>query len=298
MQKIVPCLWFDHQAEEAANFYTAIFKNGKIGKMTRYDEASAKVSGQAAGSVLTVEFEITGYTMTGLNGGPIFKFTPAVSFFVTCETEEEMDELWKKLSDGGTILMELNKYPWAEKYGWLNDKYGVSWQLMLNNKPQRISPAFLFTGNNYGKAEEAIKFYTSLLPDSEIAFMQKRGKEHPETEKEGTVEYSSFTLNGQEFHAMEGKNHQFTFTEAVSFIVNCETQEEIDKLWEALSAVPESEQCGWLKDKYGVSWQITPAILPELLADPDKEKAGRAMKAMLEMKKLDIAELQKAYEGE
>lgn len=297
MQKIVPCLWFDNQAEEAASFYTTIFKNGKIGKTTRYDEASAKVSGQPAGSVLTVEFEIAGYTVTGLNGGPVFKFTPAISFFVNCETEEEINELWEKLSKEGYVRMELQQYPFAEKFGWVSDKYGVDWQLMMNHKKQSVSPAFLFTKDNYGKAEEAMHFYTSLLPNSDITFMQKRGKEHPETEKEGTVEYASFKLCGQDFHAMESTGHPFTFSEAFSLIINCETQEEIDTLWQTLSAVPESEQCGWLKDKYGVSWQITPTILPKLLADPDKEKAGRAMQAMLEMKKLDIAELQKAYDG-
>jgi predicted 3-demethylubiquinone-9 3-methyltransferase (glyoxalase superfamily) len=297
MQKIVPCLWFDKEAEEAATFYTSIFKDGKVGRATRYDEASAKVSGQPEGSALTVEFEIAGYTVTGLNGGPIFKFTPAISFFVNCETEEELDALWEKLSEGGSARMELQKYPFAEKYGWVSDKFGVDWQLMLDHKPQSISPAMLFTKENYGKGEEAINFYTSLFANSEANFIQRRGKEHPEAEKEGTVEYSAFTLEGQPFHIMESTGHEFTFTEATSFIVNCETQEEIDKLWEALSAAPESEQCGWLKDKYGVSWQITPTILPTLLADPDKEKAGRTMQAMLQMKKLDIAELQKAFEG-
>jgi predicted 3-demethylubiquinone-9 3-methyltransferase (glyoxalase superfamily) len=298
MQKITPFLWFDDKAEEAANFYVSLFKDGKIGKVTHYDHASAKVSGMAEESVLTVGFEIAGLEFGALNGGPIFTFTPAISFSVSCETEEEIDELWKKLTDGGSVRMELQKYPFAQKYGWVSDKYGVDWQLMLNHKKQSISPALLFTEEKYGKAEEAINFYTSLFPDSAVSVMQKRGFEHPETEKEGTVEYALFTLTGQQFSAMESTGHHFTFTEATSFAVNCETQEEIDKLWEALSAVPESEQCGWLKDKYGVSWQIVPTILPKLLADPDKEKAGRAMRAMLQMKKLTIAELQKAFDGE
>lgn len=160
MQKITPCLWFDNQTEEAANFYTSIFPNSKIGKILRYDAASAKVSGQPEGAVLTVEFELNGEQFMGLNGGPIFKFTEAVSFTVDCKDQEEVDHYWNKLTADG-------------------------------------------------------------------------GKE---------------------------------------------------------------VECGWLKDKFGLSWQIVPTILPQLLSDPDKGKAGRAMQAMLQMKKIIIADLEKAVE--
>lgn len=161
MQKITPNLWFDNQAEEAVNFYTSIFKNSKIKEIARYDAASAAVSGRPEGSVLTVSFEIEGQDFLALNGGPIFKFN-----------------------------------------------------------------------------------------------------------------------------------------EAVSFIINCETQEEVDYYWEKLSAVPESEQCGWLKDKFGLSWQVVPTMLGKLLSGPDPMKSQRAMQAMLQMKKLDIAALQQAYDQE
>lgn len=159
MQKIVPCLWFDDKAEEAVNFYVSLFKNSKILNVTKYPEAAQEVSGKLPGSVMTVSFQIEGQEFLALNGGPIFKFT-----------------------------------------------------------------------------------------------------------------------------------------EAISFIVNCETQEEIDNLWENLSAVPESEQCGWLKDKYGVSWQIAPTELGEMLSDSDPKKVEAVTVAFLPMKKLDIAELKKAYE--
>jgi len=161
MQKITPCLWFDSQAEEAAHFYASVFKNGKIGKISRYGKEGFEIHGQKEGTVLTIEFEIEGQKFMALNGGPLFRFN-----------------------------------------------------------------------------------------------------------------------------------------EAVSFVVDCETQEELDDYWEKLSAVPESEQCGWLKDKYGVSWQIVPKILDELISDPDPVKAGRVMKALLQMKKLDIAALKKSHEGE
>lgn len=160
MQKITPFLWFNNQAEEAANFYVSLFKNAQVNSVTRYDEAGAKVSGVPAGSIMTVAFTLEGEEFTALNGGPVF-----------------------------------------------------------------------------------------------------------------------------------------TFNESISFVINCETQEEVDHFWENLSSVPESEQCGWCKDKYGVSWQIVPKQLGEMLGDKDPEKAGRVMQAMLQMKKLDIATLQKAYDG-
>ena len=119
MQKISPCLWFDHQAEEAAKFYASIFKNSKIGNMTPYGEAGAKVSGRLKGSVMTVTFEIEGQEFVALNGGPHFTFSEAISFMVKCETQKEIDEMWDKLSQGGE----------KGRCGWLKDKYGLSWQI-------------------------------------------------------------------------------------------------------------------------------------------------------------------------
>jgi len=159
MQKITPFLWFDDQAEEAAKFYTSVFKNSKIGKITRYGKEGYEVHGKKAGTAMTVEFEIDGQKIIALNGGPQFKFTEAISFSVDCKSQEEVDELWEKLTKGG-----------------------------------------------------------------------------------------------------------------------------------------EEGACGWLKDKYGLSWQINPTVLSEMLADKDPKKAGRVMTAMLKMKKIDIKTLKKAYE--
>jgi len=160
MQRITPFLWFDHQAEEAANFYVSIFKNSKVGSMARYDEEGAKAAGRPKGSVMTVAFELDGQEFTALNGGPLFKFT-----------------------------------------------------------------------------------------------------------------------------------------EAMSLVVNCETQEEVDHFWERLSAGGEEVQCGWLKDRFGVSWQVVPTVLIEMLQDKDPQKAKRVMAAMLKMKKISIEPLRQAYEG-
>ena len=161
-QSLVPCLWFDTQAEEAARFYTGIFKNSSIGTISRYGEAGHEVHGRPTGTVMTVEFELNGQTFTALNGGPHFKFNEAISFQIMCKDQAEVDHYWNKLSQGGD---------------------------------------------------------------------------------------------------------------------------------------PAAQQCGWLKDKYGLSWQVIPTVLLEMLTDSDRERSGRAMEAMLQMKKLDIAELKRAFEG-
>jgi len=297
MQKITPFLWFDNQAEEAVNFYASIFKNSKIGSVTRYGEAGAQVSGRPKGTVMTVTLRIDGQEFMALNGGPMFTFSPAISFFVNCKTQQEIDELWNKLSEGGTVLMELDKYPFSEKFGWLKDKFGVSWQLNLASRTQKIIPFLLFVGKQYGKAEEAMNFYISLFKNSSMNMIARSGA--GEEDPEGTVKHAVFSIYGQEFMAMESnREHPFTFTPAISFFVNCETQQEVDELWEKLSEGGEQEQCGWLKDKYGVSWQIVPNILGNMLNDSDATKSQIVMKALLQMKKIDIKTLKQAYEGQ
>ncbi len=299
MQKITPFLWFDNEAEEAAKFYTSIFKNAKIGNIARYGKEGYEIHRREAGSVMTVEFELAGYKFTGLNGGPLFKFTPAISFFVVCETEAETDALWQNLSQGGMALMELQKYDWSEKYGWVQDKYGLSWQVSLGKKEdvgQIITPSLLFVGKQHGRAEEALRFYTSVFESSDIVGILRY--EAGETEPEGTVKHAQFRLSGEVFMAMDNAmEHPFTFNEAISFVVNCKTQKEVDYFWEKLSAGGEKSRCGWLKDKFGVSWQVVPTILDELMRDKDAQKTGRVMQAMLQMDKLDIKTLQQAYEG-
>ncbi|HVP19655.1 MAG TPA: VOC family protein [Spirochaetia bacterium] len=289
MQKITPFLWFDTQAEEAAKFYTSLFDNSKIGGVRRYGDAGPGPRGQ----VMTLSFQLDGMTFMALNGGPQFTFTPAVSFFVTCRTEQEIDALWKKLSKGGKVLMELQKYPFSEKFGWTGDKYGLTWQLHLTGGPARITPFFLFVGKQHGKAEEAMKYWGSIFPSSAIHQVQRYGE--GQGEEAGTVMHGRFSLAGQEFMAMDSnREHAFSFNEAISFSVDCETQEEVDELWGKLSAGGKESRCGWLQDKYGVSWQIVPSVLGELLGDKSPARAQKVMQAMLKMSKLDIKELQAA----
>ncbi|VVB94663.1 3-demethylubiquinone-9 3-methyltransferase [uncultured archaeon] len=301
-QKITPNLWFDRQAEEAAKFYVSTFKNSRVSKITRASKTGFEIHGLPEGTVMTIEFEIEGQKFIGINGGPLFKFTPAVSFLVACDTKEEVDAIWEKLSEGGTALMELGEYPFSEKYGWTQDRYGLSWQVMFigdHKMEQKITPTLMFVGEQCGKAEATINFYTSVFNNAEIGNILRYGKGE-EPDKEGTIKHSTFTLENQGFAAMDSaREHNFTFNEAISFMVECETQEEIDNYWEKLTADGGQESmCGWLKDKFGVSWQVSPTALDEMLQDHDKKKVERVTNAFLKMKKFDIGELKKAYEGQ
>src|SRR5687768_9645280 len=155
---------------------------------------------------------------------------------------------------------------------------------------QKITPFLWFDG----KAEEAMNFYVSMIPNSKVLGITRVGEAGPGPK--GSVLTANFVLNGVEFVALNG-GPQFKFTEAVSFVINCETQEEVDRYWEKLSEGGRKSDCGWLQDKYGLSWQITPIQLPQMLKDKDPKKADRVMKAMMQMQKLDIKELTRAYEG-
>ncbi len=154
---------------------------------------------------------------------------------------------------------------------------------------QKITPFLWFDG----KAEEAANFYVSIFKNSKIETVSRYGDAGPGPK--GTVMVVAFQLDGQKFAALNG-GPQFTFTPAISLLVNCETQEEVDELWEKLSAGGRKDRCGWLQDKYGVSWQIVPTALSKLMSDPDPAKSGRVMKAMLQMDKIDIRRLQEAYQ--
>ncbi len=296
MQKINPFLWFDDNAEEAVNFYTSVFKDSKIKTTTRYNEGSAKASGRPKDSVMTITFDLYGQPFVAINGGPAFKINPSISFFVNCKTEKEVEELWNKLSNGGKILMALDKYPFSEKYGWLEDKFGVSWQIIIfrGEAEQKIIPSLMFTKNVTGKAEEAINFYTSVFKHAKPgSFFKFEDGQAPD--KDSKIAYADFTLEGQKFAAMDGGHmHDFSFNEAISFVVNCDNQKELDHFWDKLSAVPQAEMCGWLKDKYGVSWQIVPAALGDLLSSKESGKSQRVMQKVLQMKKLDIETLKNA----
>ena len=303
MQKITPHLWFDKGAKEAAELYASLIPDSRIKNVTTLHNTPS-------GDCDVVSFDLAGQPFMAISAGPLFKFNPSISFHLKCEAKDDVDALWERLAPGGRILMPLDAYPFSERFGWLQDKYGLSWQVIFVGeavKVQRVTPALMFVGNVSGKAEEAINLYASIFKNSpgaakasaetKVTVFARYGKgQNPE--KEGTVQYASFTLFGQEFAAMDSAGeHDFAFNEAISLIVPCETQEEIDYFWEKLSADPNAGQCGWLKDKYGLSWQITPTLMSEMMASGDQQKIGRVTQAFLKMKKFDIDALQRAYEG-
>ncbi|TVP98485.1 MAG: VOC family protein [Balneolaceae bacterium] len=302
MQKITPHLWFNTQAKEAAEFYVSAFGNGsKINNINTLHNTPS-------GDVDTVTFELLGYSFMAISAGPLFTFNPSISFFVNFDpsrddrASEKLDTLWEKLSEGGTALMPLQEYPFSKRYGWIQDKFGLSWQLILTDpegEPRpAIVPSLLYVGDVCGKAEEATDFYLSVFKNTRRGLIA-RYPAGMEPDKEGTIMFTDFLLEGEWFAAMDSaQDHAFQFNEAISLMVNCDTQEEIDDYWEKLSAVPEAEQCGWLKDKYGVSWQIAPREMDKMMNNGTREQVDRVTQAFLPMKKLIITELLKAYEGQ
>jgi predicted 3-demethylubiquinone-9 3-methyltransferase (glyoxalase superfamily) len=291
MQRITPHLWFDREAKEAAGLYTSIFRNSKI-------KDTAILHNTPSGKVDVLTIELLNQEFTLINAGPMFKFTPAVSFLVACDSKQEVDALWSELSKGGSALMELGEYPFSEKYGWTQDRYGLSWQIMFMGEreiKQNITPTLMFVGQQCGKAEEAINLYSSVFHETKVGHILRYGK-NEEPDKEATIRHADISLEGEHFALMDSaRAHNFSFNEAISFMVHCETQDEIDYFSGKLSADPKSEVCGWLKDRFGLSWQIVPRVMDEMLKDKDPARLARVTEAFLKMKRFDIAKLKEAY---
>lgn len=195
--------------------------------------------------------------------------------------------------------MPLDIYPFSKRYGWVEDKYGISWQLILSNPDGEerpfIVPSFMFTGNVCGKADEALDFYTSIFSDAK-RHVTVRYPKGMAPDEEGSVMFADFMIENRWFAAMDSaRMHDLVFNEAISFIISCKKQKDIDYYWEKLSAVPEAEQCGWLKDKYGISWQVVPSRLWEMMQKGTPEQISRVTQAFLKMKKFNVKALKQAY---
>jgi len=306
MQKITPHLWFDKEAREAAEFYASVFPDSKINDISAIKDTPS-------GDCDIVSFQVWGQSFMSISAGPLFKINPSVSFIVNFDplffkgqngpdkeaARKKLDTVWDSLSEGGTVLMPIDKYPFSERYGWIQDRFGVSWQLMLSDpvgEPRpSIVPSMLFVGENAGRAEKAINFYVDVFHDAKVGVLYRYGPNQA-PDKEGTIMYADFMLENGWFAAMDSaQKHQFNFNEAISFRVHCDTQQEIDYYWGKLSAVPQAEQCGWLKDRFGLSWQIVPSKMNEMMRDREPKRVARVTEAFLKMKKFDLAELEKAY---
>jgi predicted 3-demethylubiquinone-9 3-methyltransferase (glyoxalase superfamily) len=293
MQKIVPHLWYDKEAKEAALFYISLFDESKLLDVT-------VIENTPSGDSEVVSFELAGQHFKAISAGPYFQFNPSMSFMVACYCIEEVNTKWKALLEGGTELMPLGEYPFSKRYGWVQDRYGLSWQLMLidgGKTVQKITTNLLFSNDSCGKAEEAVKYYARIFEESEIGFISRYGAGEAMSSK-AKVNYAAFKLCGVDFSAMDNAfDVDFSFNEAFSLLVNCKDQKEIDYYWDTLSAISKAEQCGWLKDKFGLSWQIVPQIMDEVLFNGSRDEIQRITEAFLKMKKFDIAALENARLG-
>lgn len=299
-QKILPHLWFDTEAIEAVGFYTSIFENSRVENITILKDTPTPT-----GNCEVVNFSLAGKRFMAINAGPEFKFNPSISFFLNFDpsrdnlSRENLIKIWEKFSNGGKVLMPLDKYQFSELYGWIQDRYGLSWQLILSNPEgeQRpfIIPSLLFVGKSFGRAEEAMNFYVSIFNNSRIGSTVKYPAEFGENVA-GSLMFADFMLAGEWFAAMDGPGeHQFSFNEAISFLVECDTQEEIDYFWNRLGDGGEESVCGWIKDKFGIWWQINPSIMNEIMTCGDQEKIDRVNKVVMNMKKIEIAPIVKAF---
>lgn len=281
-EKITPCLWYNGQAKEAANLYCSVFNNAKI----------------TSQSPIVTSIEISGQHFTLLDGGPMYKPNASISFFYICDTDAEFEKIWTTFSGDGMVMIPAGKYPWSEKYGFLSDKFGIAWQVSvgkLSDVGQRITPCLMFTGDQYGRAEEAIELYSGIFKHVKTEGILRFGKDE-DPEVEGKVKHAQIAVNGQKLMLMDSAvAHEFAFTEGVSLTVHCETQQEIDYYWEKLTERGEESMCGWLKDRFGVSWQIIPTMLSKIMSDP--LKAGKAAQAFMSMRKINIEQIVQASIG-
>ncbi|MDQ7816211.1 MAG: VOC family protein [Melioribacteraceae bacterium] len=293
INKIVPHLWFNTEAKEAAQFYTSLFPESGVTNITT-------ISGTPSGDVPIVRFKLYGIEFMAISAGPMFKINPSISFFIYCGSDSEIVRLYNRLSENGSALMPLDKYPWSNKYAWVKDRYGLTWQLDIDsiNSEQKIVPSLLFVNEKSGKVKEAVDFYSSVFSDSKV--LMEAPWDESAGMPEGSLLFAQFKLNGYIFNAMSGGalKHEFDFNEAVSFMIYCKDQEEIDYYWEKLTAGGQEQQCGWVKDMFGVSWQIVPVEMDEMMRTKDKEKLARVTESMLKMGKLDLDLLRKAFNNE
>ncbi len=276
IQPLYPCLWFNGEGRAAFDLYASVFPNSIL------EQENEQV----------LHFTILDKKIMALNGGQQYAINPSISFFVTCNGQAETERVWQGLSDGAEVMMPLGSYAWSPCYGWLRDRYGMTWQLMMtdpDNPLPQLRPCLLFTGPVFGKAEAALRQYVSVFPRSE----QGVPVYYPEGDiYAGKLMFGECTLNGTNLVFMDGPGeHAFRFSEGVSLVVACDTQEEIDHCWNRLLEKGGEEQsCGWMKDAYGVSWQIIPAKLGAWMEDP--VKGPELMKAFLQMQKPALSILQ------
>lgn len=293
MEKIVPHIWFEKHAREAAHSYVSAIKPSKL-------LFESDLSETPSGTVTVLGLDLLGLEFQFLNAGPLFERNPSLSYMLELSLRHEVEGLWAKLSEGGQVLMPFQAYPFSQLYGWVQDRFGVSWQIMWHPaapKPS-ITPSLLFTGPVCGRAEEAMNFYIKTLGGTALPEQISRYEEGESLDQPGTLKYARFRLGKQELVVMDSAQpHAFVFNEMQSFMLYVKDQATLDRYADALSAVPSAEQCGWVKDKFGVSWQLVPEAMDVMMRNGSPEQKARLVSAFLPMKRFDIAALERAFYG-
>lgn len=292
MQKIVPHLWFDQDAQSAITQYAQLFTESHI-------HHTSNLQDTPSGDVSIFDFQLANLTFQAINAGPYFHFNESISLFISVDSPEEVDRLYHALIEGGKILMPLDTYDFCPRYAWIADRYGLNWQLMYNHDKRPVSKirlGLLFSMTHCGLAEAAINEYSAIFTHAqkgEISYYKPGEAADPAAK----INYGELHLDGLDLVMMDhGYNGEADFNEAISFMVLCDDQAEIDYYWDRLSFDPEAEQCGWLKDRFGVSWQIVPRGMNDYLQGPS-DAVARVTQAFLAMKKFDLAALEAAYNG-
>lgn len=300
VRPITPHLWFDTQAQAAADFYCSVFPASRVESLVRLHDTPS-------GDCDVVSFTLCDQPFMAISAGPAFTFNPSISFLISFDPRRDadararLDATWAALLDGGRALMPIDAYPFSPRYGWVQDRFGLSWQLILADAAAEarpaLMPALMFSGAVQGQAEAAGTFYRSVFDDARAGQLVRYPADAPPAAAD-SVMYSDFRLDQTWFAAMDNAYpHGFAFNEAISFVVSCRDQREIDRYWASLSQVPQAEQCGWCKDRFGVSWQVTPQRLGELMQSGDRALVDRVTRAFLRMQKFDLAAIEAAARG-
>ncbi len=294
MNRITPFLWFEKDMKAVTDFYMSAFPGSSL-------KGGGELENTPSGAVQMATLVLYGQEFSLMTAGPYLPFNPTVSFIVGCDSTEELDSLWGKIAPSGKVLMELGSYPFAEKYGWAQDQYGVSWQIMFSSAmkaPQKIIPTLMFAGDVCGRAEEAVNFYTSIFKNSSVGYIQAYDGSEPVNDERAKTKHAGLSLDGFNMAVMDsGRVSPLNFQQAVSFVINCENQEEVDYYYDKLKEGGNEVQCGWLNDKFGFPWQVVPAAMGKMMSTGTKEQIGRVTEVFMKMKKFDIKTLEDAFNG-
>lgn len=289
MRQIAIQLCFNDQAEEAVKFYTSVFNNSEITREIRYP--------MPEGESMAYDFTIENQAFSAFNGGPDFTMNPSFSLMVSLDTADEVDALYNKLAEGGTDLMPLDTYPFSDRYAWVQDHFGLSWQLMLAPDvpaKHKVRVSLLFAGQYCGQAEQALHDYAEIFQMAEPGHINyyQEGEAQDDRAK---VNYSELNVGDQQIVFMDhGFGSDEEFSEAISFLIVAGAQSEVDYYWEKLSAHEESEAIGWLKDSHGIAWQVVPQAYFQAMETATDEQKKRILDALFKMKKMDVARIENA----